>query len=220
MSIFKRSIFWAAAIFFCFAQMIVVQAIMAPQIYFTGDPVIETVDLAAGNKVAGTVEIWNYENSTMSDLVFNYQLLAGEDNGVPTELIDNSQKGEIFSLSAGQKVVKNIEYLLPNNIESGNYTLRIQITNARGEELAWADKVISVGGNGKFLTIENGVIVSKTARNSRPPRECIMNRARSRRSNSKCKRNSGSTITAVPSVVTYNRNVGSNMSARKTKIPS
>ncbi len=207
MSKLINSLFWAVAIITFVMPPLTARAIMVPQIYFTGDPIIESVNFDAGQTITGTVEIWNYEESAMSDLMFNYQLLAGEKNSVPTELIDNSQVGAIFSLVAGEKAIKEFSYVLPSNLQSANYTLRIQIVNGRGEELAWADKVINVGGSGKFLTIKNGAIakngqlLSSAAGVYYQPGEVAAIQF-------EVVNESGFTISAIPSVITYNRNVG------------
>jgi len=71
--------------------------------FFIGDPIIKSNNFSAGDKITGTIELWNYENYAMNDLILNYQLLSGENNGVSTQLVDNSQRGEVFSLVAGDK---------------------------------------------------------------------------------------------------------------------
>lgn len=216
MSIFKSSLFLAIAGAACILQYSAVQAIVTPQVFFTGDPVIASESFSAGDKITGTVEMWNYENYAMNDLVFNYQLLAGDNNGVPTQLVDNSQKGESFALAAGAKEVEEFTYTLPANLESGNYTFRIQLTNARGEKMSWAEKIINVGGNGKFITIDNASIVKNGEQLSNgagvyymPGEEVTVQFDASN--------DSKYTITATPSIITYNRNIGSDIINKKNE---
>ena len=216
MSLFKNSLFAIASGIILLAQTSGALAIVSPQVYFTTGPVMEKNSFSSGAKVSGTVELWNYEDSAMSDLVFNFQLLAGEKDGVPTELVDNSQKGEAFSLAAGAKEVKDFEYLLPANIDSGNYTFRIQLTNARGEKMAWTDKVISVGGNGKFLTIDNGAII-KDGKSLSTAAGVYYQAGDVVTIKFDVANDSGFTITAAPSIITYNRNVGSDVVNKKNE---
>jgi len=215
MSLLKSFIFAIVAIALL-VPAFVARALMAPQIYFTGDAVIGTSSFSSGDKITGTVELWNYEDYAISDLVFRYQLLAGEKNGTPTELIDNSQAGDIFSLAAGKRETKSIEYLLPVNLESGNYTFRIQLANGRGEEMAWADKVINVGGNGKFLSIADGVIV-KDGEELSAGAGVYYDPGQTATIQFKVSNGSGFTMTASPNIVTYNRNVGPDTVNKKTE---
>jgi len=131
-----------------------INATLAPQVYFT-ELKLEKNSFEPGEEIRGSVSLWNYEDFVISDLVFYFQLLGEEIDGVATQMIDEKIDREIFSLSAGEKATKSFSYLLPSNLPQGDFKFRIQLANRKGEEMSWIDKVITIGGEGKFLTLDN-----------------------------------------------------------------
>jgi len=158
MHISKRLFLFAAGVVF-FGQAMGASALLTPQIYFESDPILEKNDFVAGEAVKGTVDLWNYEESTMPDLIFNFQLMDKEVDGIFTQTVSEIRGTETFSLGAGQKATKEFKFNLPANLPKGNFNLRVQLVNSRGEEMSWADKMISIGGDGKFLALDNNWIV-------------------------------------------------------------
>jgi len=105
---------------------------------------------------------------------------------------------------------------LPKNLESGAYTFRIQLTNARGERMSWAEKIINVGGNDKFVTLNNASIIKNGQQLSNgagvyymPGEEVVIQ--------FDANNDSQFTIVAVPNIVTYNRNIGSDITNKKNE---
>jgi hypothetical protein len=134
-------------------------SLIAPQIYLT-EINLSRLNFQAGDIVQGSVSLENYEEYTMTDLVFHFQLWSDEVNGVPTQLIDQKIGKEVFTLAPGEKKTKNFEYQLPQNLPQKDYfVFRVRIANTKREEWGWIDKVIQVGGEGKFLTLENNWIL-------------------------------------------------------------
>jgi hypothetical protein len=134
-------------------------SLIAPQIYLT-EINLSKLNFQAGDIVQGSVSLENYEEYTMTDLVFHFQLWSDEVEGVPTQLIDQKIGKEVFALAPGEKTTKNFEYQLPQNLPQKDYfVFRVRIANTKGEEWGWIDKVIQVGGEGKFLTLENNWIL-------------------------------------------------------------
>jgi hypothetical protein len=181
-------------------------ATLAPQIYFT-DIKLEKINFQPGEIIKGTVSLWNYENSLMPDLRFSFQLLGKEVNGVPTEMIDQKFGDEIFTLAPGEKTSKSFTYSLPKNLPTGNFVFRVQIVNGLGEESGWIDKVISVGGEGKFLTLTNYWIV-KDGKFLHPGGGVGYKIGEIPEIQFDVINESNFTIVAFPKIITYKRNVG------------
>ena len=148
-----RNLWIAAAIFF-FGSFLFAQAMIAPQVYLTKIE-IQKESFQPRDKISGIVSLWNYENHQVSDLVFHFQLLGGEKDGVATQMIDEKIGGAVFSLGPGKKTVRPFNYSLPSNLPRGIFKFRVLLANSRGEEMGWIDKVVSIGGENKFLTLEN-----------------------------------------------------------------
>lgn len=143
-----------AAIFFAGSA----RAILAPQIYLAelslGDNVYK-----AGDTILGTVSVQNYEDSHAGDLFLQFELLAKEVDGVPTQLIDQKISAEEFELAPGAKTTRSFRYLLPANLPGGEMIFRVNLINGRGEEINWEDAPIVIGGQGIFLELSGGRIV-------------------------------------------------------------
>ena len=130
------------------------QALLAPQVYLTELNLAKN-SFDPGEQIVGNVSLMNYEEFVMSDLVFYFQLLGNEVDGVPTQMIDEQKGQEIFSISPGQEITKSFSYTLPSNLPKGDFKFRIQLATSRGEEMGWIDKIISIGGERKFLILDN-----------------------------------------------------------------
>jgi hypothetical protein len=125
-------------------------SLIAPQIYLT-EINLSKLNFQAGDIVQGSVSLENYEEYTMTDLVFHFQLWSDEVEGVPTQLIDQKIGKEVFALAPGEKTTKNFEYQLPQNLPQKDYfVFRVRIANTKGEEWGWIDKVIQIGEKESF----------------------------------------------------------------------
>lgn len=182
------------------------QAIIAPQVYLTELDLVKN-SFEPGEQIEGTVSLWNYEEFIISDLVFYFQLLGEEVDGVPTQIIDEKKDQEIFSISPGEEITKPFTYTLPSNLPQGNFSFRSQLANSRGEEMGWIDKVISIGGEGKFLILDNYWIV-KDGEDLSPgggvnyqPEEVPQIRF-------DVTNDTNFTLVSFPKIITYKRNIG------------
>ncbi len=155
-----KIIFFFIIASFCFLYLGAqeAQAILVPQIYIT-DIKITKAGSGPGETLEGTISLWNYEKYVVGDLVFRYQLLGGEKNGVSAQLINEKISAEVFKLAAGEKSDKQFVYALPANLPEGNFTFRVQLANARGEELSWIDTDVQIKSDSGFLTLNNYWIV-------------------------------------------------------------
>ncbi len=191
------------------------QALISPQVYLA-DLSLSKSSFEPGEVIQGTVSLWNYEQFVVSDLIFHFQLLGKEVDGVPTELIDEQIAKEVFSLSAEEKATKSFTYNLPANLPVGDFKLRIRLTNTRGEEMGWIDKVISIGGEGKFLTLDNYWIV-KDGKDLSPGGGVYYQPGEIPEIRFDAKNNSSFTISAFPKITTYKRNVGGEILSQEQK---
>ena len=181
-------------------------AILSPQVYFTQLDVSKN-NFEPGEKIQGQVSLWNYESLRIDDLVFHYQLLGKEVEGVPTQVIDEKIGEEIFSLGPSVKATKSFSYLLPKNLPKGDFTFRIRLTTSRGEEMGWIDKLITIGGEGNFLILDNYWII-KDGEELSPGGGVDYKPGEIPQIRFNITNNSNFTITGFPKVVTYKRNVG------------
>ena len=182
-----------------------INATLAPQVYFT-ELKLEKNSFEPGEEIRGSVSLWNYEDFVISDLVFYFQLLGEEIDGVATQMIDEKIDREIFSLSAGEKATKSFSYLLPSNLPQGDFKFRIQLANRKGEEMSWIDKVITIGGEGKVLTLDNYWIL-KDGQNLSPGAGVYYQPEEIAEVVFDVINDSKFTITAFPKIITYKRNV-------------
>ncbi len=155
-----KIIFFFIIASFCFLYLGAqeAQAILVPQIYIT-DIKITKAGSGPGETLEGVISLWNYENYVVGDLVFRYQLLGGEKNGVSSQLINEKISAEVFKLASGEKSDKQFVYTLPANLPEGNFKFRVQLANARGEELSWIDTDVQIKSDSGFLTLNNYWIV-------------------------------------------------------------
>jgi len=181
-------------------------ALLVPQVYLT-ELDISKNSFEPMEEIEGKVSLWNYEKFLVSDLVFHFQLLGEEVDGVHTQLIDEQKDIHVFFLTPGEKKTKSFSYLLPQNLPNGTFKFRIQLVNSRGEEMSWIDKIINIGGGGKFLTLDNEWIIKDGQDMSSgggvdylPDEIC---QVRFDVSN-----NSSFTISAFYKIITYKRSIG------------
>jgi hypothetical protein len=181
--------------------------LIAPQIYLT-EINLSKLNFQAGEIVQGSVSLENYEEYTMVDLVFHFQLWSDQVEGVPTQLIDQKIGKEVFTLAPGEKKTKNFEYQLPQNLPQKDYfVFRVRIANTKGEEWGWIDKVIQVGGEGKFLTLENNWIL-KGSEKLHPGAGVGYQPGEIPQVIFDVSNQSNFTISAFYKIITYKRNVG------------
>lgn len=130
------------------------RATIAPQVYLS-DLKIFSDNLRTEETIQGSVSLWNYENFALGDLVFHFQLLSNEVNGVATQQLDRQISQEIFGLAAGEKTSRTFTYSVPKNLPNGIAIFRIQLANVRGEQMGWTEKTISISSENKFLILDN-----------------------------------------------------------------
>ena len=118
---FQLVLFFVILLFGNFLIYSGVHATLAPQIYFT-ELNLSKNTFEPGQTLEGTVSLWNYEEFVISDLVFYFQLLGGEVNGVDTKMIAEQRGEEIFSLSPGQEIKKTFSY---QNLKKGVILIRL-----------------------------------------------------------------------------------------------
>ena len=179
---------------------------IVPQVYFT-DLVINKNNFNPGETITGTVSLWNYEQFVIGDLVFNFQLLGDSVDGVPTKIINSQMDSNIFQLSPGEKVSKPFSYTLPANLPNDSLVFRIQLTNSRGEEMSWEEKIITIGGEDKFLTLENYWLVKDGVRLS-PGGGVDYKSGEIPQIIFDINNSSSFTVTAFPKIITYKRSQG------------
>ena len=145
---FIFSIFLAGIFVFCFVFQ--VQSYMAPQIYVTELKINEI----KSNVIKGKFVVANGEKYYLSDLNYEIKLFQGISFN-ELKLIDVNISKETFFISPEGSVTKSFTYASPQNIISGDYTLRAQIITERGGELGWWDEKVFLKGENKFLDILN-----------------------------------------------------------------
>jgi len=143
-------LFVLCSVFFCLVfSSGTVRAYLAPQIFVTD----LKINSAENGEIKGEFKIWNSETFYLTDIGYAIKLFKGADLDT-LKLVDISAPEEKFFVAPDQTVTKYFSYKYPQNIISGDYTLRLQITTQRGSELGWKDQVISLHGNGNFLEID------------------------------------------------------------------
>jgi hypothetical protein len=182
------------------------EALIAPQIYLTDLKLIKN-SFNPGEKIEGNVTLWNYEKFMVTDLVFHFQILGEVVNGVPTQMIDEKVGQEIFSLLPGQKITKSFTYDLPTNLPAGEVLFRVQLATSRGEKMGWVEKVINIGGEGKFLFLNNYWLV-KDGEKLHPGAGFEYQPGETPQIEFDIINNTNFTIVAFPKITTYKRNVG------------
>jgi len=139
-------IFLAGFFGFCFPFQ--TQAYLAPGIFVT-DLKINEIN---GQEIKGEFTVWNSEKYYLSDLNYEIKLFQGTEFE-KLQLINLKVPKETFFIPPDEKTVKSFSFQYPENIISGDYTLRAQIITERGDELGWKDEIISLKGGNKFLEI-------------------------------------------------------------------
>lgn len=183
-----------------------IQALLAPQVYLSELDIAKN-SFEPGERIEGWVSLWNYEEFIISDLVFYFQLLGEEVDGVPTQMIDEKKDQEIFSISPGEEITRPFTYILPSNLPQGNFTFRSQLANSRGEEMGWIDKMISIGGEGKFLTLDNYWIV-REGEDLSPGGGVYYQPGEVSQIRFDITNGTNFTIVSFPKIITYKRNTG------------
>ncbi len=180
-------------------------ALLAPQIYITSLS-IDKISYAPGEFIQGNIEIWNYESGLISDLFLNFEILGKQVDNVPTQVIAHQQGNNAFSVSGGEKEIKSFSYQLPDNLPTGNFTFRIELVNGRGEEMAWEDVLIEVGGDGKFVFLDDYWLV-KDNQNLSPGGGVDYYANETPQVVFKIENQTDFSINAYPKIITYKRNL-------------
>ena len=160
----------------------------------------------SGSEIKGNFTTTNQENYYTADLNYEMKLFKGTDFQ-SLKLIDLVAISDPFFIQPNGEVAKSFVYNYPQNIVSGDYTLRIQIITGRGMELGWQDKVILLKGNNKFLDIDflTAKVLSGTI--SGTPLEGINVASTDDVSGSLKVQNTGKAITVVPQIKIYKRQI-------------
>jgi len=132
---------------FCLALPIA-QAYLAPNIYVTE----LRVNGIEGNEIKGEFVVSNYDPYYFNNLNYEIKLFQGT-IFKKLKLIDVNISKETFFVSPEGSITKSFIYSFPQNIVSGDYTLRVQVVTDNGDELGWWDKKIYLQGQNKFLNI-------------------------------------------------------------------
>jgi len=182
------------------------QALLVPQVYLTKLDITEN-SFEPGEQIKGNVVLWNYEEFVMSDLVLSFQLLGQEEEGVFTQAINEQRDQEAFSIPASEILTKSFTYSLPSNLPKGNFAFRVQLITGRGEEMGWIDKILDIGGEGKFLTLDNYWII-KDDKNLSPGGGVDYQPGEISQVSFDVTNDTDFTILAFPRITTFKRNVG------------
>jgi hypothetical protein len=126
-----------------------VVAFITPQIYFT-ELKIDKQHYSPGERIGGTVTLWNFEPEMASDLHFEFSLLRK--TGDSLQLID-SRNGDSFSLFPGEKRNADFAYWLPYKLPSGDFFLRVKTENSRGTVFSWSDAPLTTEPSGDFFEL-------------------------------------------------------------------
>jgi len=148
---FKKYIFlFSALLLVIFCIPIQTKASLAPGIFVMDLKITSTTN----NEIKGEFTVWNSEKYYLSDLNYEIKLFKGIEFE-KLQLADSKVFSETFFIPPNQKITKTFTFQYPENINSGEYTLRAQVLTERGSELGWQDKKISLQGNNNFLDIIN-----------------------------------------------------------------
>ena len=184
------------------ANQVVVSANKAPEIYVT-DLKINPI---TGKNITGQFTVFNSEQYYLADLNYEINFLSGSSfNNL--QLIDNVVPKGTFFVPPGQKIVKTFSYAFPQNIISGDYTIRLQVITGRGTELGWQDQVVTLVGNNNFLNIigSSAQVLSGTQQGT--PLEGINVLPTDSVTASVQVQNPGDQITVVPQITVFQRQV-------------
>ncbi len=105
--------------------------------------------LTPGDKIEGIATFWNYEDFIVPDLKLRIELLT------PQDFIGWRETHEIFSIAPKDKITREFFYNIPSHAPAGESTLRVQLTNSRGEELSWIDQNIKIQSSDQFIHLSN-----------------------------------------------------------------
>jgi len=143
---FITCLFFAVIFVFCFHFQ--TQANLAPGIFVTE----LRIDGVIGNEIKGEFVVVNSEKYYLNNLNYEVKLLQGN-SFKEFKLVDVNISKDTFFVPPEGSITKSFAYVFPQNIVSGDYTLRVQAITDRGDELGWKDEKISLQGQNKFLDI-------------------------------------------------------------------
>ena len=199
----KKIIFFTlfvCTLVFCFPFH--AKADLAPGIY-----VMQLTGQVEGKQITGNFTVENFEQYYLSDLNYEIELWQGS-SFANLKPIDTIVPDDTFFVSPKGTITKTFTYTYPQNIPSGDYTLRIQIITGRGTELGWQDAVFSLKGSANFLNIDYAkppqVIVGKQ---TATPLSGINVSSTDKVVASLNIQNPGDQITVVPQITVFQRQV-------------
>jgi len=131
-----------------------VEAMVTSQVNFTALG-IEKHNLEAGEEIRGSFTLKNYEKEVVPDITYSYGLLAQDEYGLYTIVLDEKFSGDNFSLGPDQIITKSFKYKLPQNLISGRHVFRIQLFNSKGLFMSRKDVNVDIRSDDRFLTLQN-----------------------------------------------------------------
>lgn len=186
-----------------------VRGLVISQLYFT-ELNIEKSTLYAGEEVRGNFVVWNYEDSIIPDLSYRFKLFGKDEKGYFDVVMDDSPGGQNLNFFPGEKSRINFAYILPKNLFSDDYELRIQFFNSKGVPMVWEQVPITVErGEGKFLTLKNPWFL-KDGRNLSINSDVSYNSTETPQIVFEVSNQSSLTVKARPEVTIYEYNVNEN----------
>jgi len=169
MKIFKNIKIYKFSIFFIFVVIIFctslcVQAQTPSQSFSVPRVYIEDLKIGniQNNQITGTFSVRNNESYYLSGLGYQVSLIqdpniikdVGTVKARIQQVIDSTAPDEALIIPPEEAIVRSFIYKYPENINSGNYILRVRAITDRGLGLGWQDVAITLKGNDKFLEID------------------------------------------------------------------
>jgi len=146
MRLIKILLVTSAILCFCLP----VHAEIAPAVYIKD----LKIDIISGNAITGQFKIRNAEDYYLSGLGYEIKLFQNQPKK-QLELVDAVVSGKTLVIGPNTIIAEPLNYSFPKNINSGDYTLRVQAITERGTGLGWADQTVSLKGVGGFLGISS-----------------------------------------------------------------
>jgi hypothetical protein len=140
----------------CFAAPQLGCAFILPSVY------VEHLTVPGGSYQAnttlrGTFSIVNVEEVLISDLQYSILLLSEREGKLKVHA--DEIQSEKFSLKPKETQEKSFSYVLPPYLNSGSYTLRIQLFTAQGSPLGWEDAIIDFEGGPGSLILDDALVL-------------------------------------------------------------
>ena len=206
------SIFILSALVFCFTFQANADTI-TPQIGVSG-----LLVGAKDNQITGQFNVTNGENFYVPDLNYSVRLFKGTDFNTMS-LVDTYVGQDVISLPPKNRIIQSFIYNYPKNIESGMYTVRVQVVTAKGAGLGWKDQVISLTGNNNFLDIQNSSAMVLVGNQQAGPVDGITVSPTDNVVASLKVTNSGEAITVIPNIRIFKRQYNMDLLKQYQDVP-